>query len=124
MNILLIDDDEIILTALSFKLKELGHDIYIATDGSKAVDIAMGNTFDLIICDLMMPVISGATFLSMRENFISKNIPAIAMSSLGEGNEILNKLNINFDFYLKKPIQFEQLIGLIRKIEMNSLINY
>lgn len=120
MNILLIDDDDLILTALSFKLKENGHTVVAATDGSKAVDVAVENSFDLIICDLMMPIISGATFLSMRENFISLDVPVIVMSSLGEGDEILKKLNINFEHFIKKPIQFEKLASLINQIQLNT----
>lgn len=116
MNILLIEDDELILTALSFKLKENGHQVFAAVNGSRAVDIVVDNSFDLIICDLMMPVISGVTFLSMRENFISLDVPVIVMSSLGEGDEILKKLNINYEFFLKKPIQFEKLFELIKQI--------
>ncbi|MDP1744880.1 MAG: response regulator, partial [Bacteroidota bacterium] len=88
---------------------------------SKAVDIIVDNSFDLIICDLMMPVISGATFLSMRESFLSVNVPVIVMSSLGEGDEMLKKLNINFEFFLKKPIQFEKLFELIEQIKSNSI---
>jgi len=121
MNILLIDDDEMILKAMSFKLKDVGYNIHIATNGSKAVDSIADNSFDLIICDLMMPIISGATFLSMRESFLSVNVPVIVMSSLGEGDEMLKKLNINFEFFLKKPIQFEKLTELIEQIERESI---
>ena len=121
MNILLIDDDEMIVAAISFKLKEVGYNVHIAANGSKAVDIIVDNSFDLIICDLMMPVISGATFLSMRESFLSVNVPVIVMSSLGEGDEMLKKLNINFEFFLKKPLQFEKLFELIDQIKSNSI---
>lgn len=121
MNILLVDDDEMILTAISFKLKDKGYNVHIAANGSKAVDVIVDNSFDLIICDLMMPVISGATFLSMRENFLSVNVPVIVMSSLGEGDEMLKKLNINFEFFLKKPIQFEKLFELIEHIEKKAI---
>jgi DNA-binding response OmpR family regulator len=123
MNILIIDDDELILKALAFKLAEKGHDIYVASNGSVAVDIVVDKLFDLIICDLMMPIISGATFLSMRDNFISMDVPVIVMSSLGEGDEILKKLNINFEHFIKKPIQFEKLLELVQKTQLNSIEN-
>jgi len=123
MNILIIEDDELILKAVSFKLIENGQNVLFATNGSKAVDMIVDHSFDLIICDLMMPVISGVTFLSMRENFISLDVPVIVMSSLGEGDEILKKLNINFEFFLRKPIQFEKLLALVEQIQMKSLSN-
>ncbi|MES2590698.1 MAG: response regulator [Bacteroidota bacterium] len=121
MNILLIEDDEITLRALAFKLTEKGHKIQMAINGSKAVDMVMDNSFDLIICDLMMPIISGVTFLSIRENFMSLETPVIVMSSLGEGDEMLRKLNINFGSFIKKPIQFNHLFELIQQIESKQV---
>ncbi len=118
MDILLIEDDEITLTALTFKLTANGHKVQIAGNGSKAVDMVMDNHFDLLICDLMMPIISGVTFLSIRENFMSMDTPVIVMSSLGEADEMLKKLNINFGFFIKKPIQFENLLNVVHQIEL------
>lgn len=118
MDILLIEDDEITLTALAFKLTANGHNVQMASNGSKAVDMVMDNHFDLIICDLMMPIISGVTFLSIRENFMSLDTPVIVMSSLGEADEMLKKLNINFGFFIKKPIQFDNLLNLIHQIDV------
>jgi DNA-binding response OmpR family regulator len=120
MNILLAEDDELMLKALSFKLTENGHSVSIANDGSIAIDITMSNPFDLIICDLMMPIVSGVTFLSMRENFMSTNVPVIIMSSLGEADEVLKKLNIPFGFFIRKPIQFEKLFELIEQIQLTQ----
>jgi DNA-binding response OmpR family regulator len=117
MNILLIEDDEITMTALAFKLTANGHNVQMAGNGSKAVDMVTDNCFELIICDLMMPIISGVTFLSIRENFMSLDTPVIVMSSLGEADEMLKKLNINFGFFVKKPIQFDNLFNLIHQIE-------
>ncbi len=118
MDILIIEDDEITLTALAFKLTAKGHNVQTAGNGSKAVDMVMDNHFDLIICDLMMPIISGITFLSIRENFMSLDTPVIVMSSLGEADEMLKKLNINFGFFVKKPIHFDLLLNLIQEIEV------
>ncbi|MFY9311167.1 MAG: response regulator [Bacteroidia bacterium] len=120
MDILIIEDDEITLTALAFKLTAKGHNVKTAGNGSKAVDMVMDNHFDLLICDLMMPIISGVTFLSIRENFMSLDTPVIVMSSLGEADEMLKKLNINFGFFVKKPIQFDTLLSLIQQIELQQ----
>jgi DNA-binding response OmpR family regulator len=120
MNILLVEDDEILLKALSFKLTEKGNQVYQARDGKRAVDVVLDYPVDLIICDLMIPIISGATFLRMRRKFMSLSIPVIVMSSLKNGEEILKNLGVDFMFFVKKPVNFENLIDLVEQSQIQS----
>src|ERR1041385_4940033 len=69
MNILLIEDDKMLLRMLTKNLEDHGHRVFGAGDGREAVDLALENEVDAIVCDLMMPVISGVTFLHSREKF-------------------------------------------------------
>lgn len=123
MNILLIEDDEVLGWALSYKLIERGHQVYYAENGKKAVNISAEQDIDVIICDLMIPIVSGATFLSMRQNYISSEIPVIVISSLDEAENILRELEISFDFFIRKPILFDSLFELIDKFTPNNSIN-
>src|ERR1051325_3300862 len=70
MNILLIEDDKMLLRMLTKNLEDHGHRVFGAEDGRQAVDLALENEVDAIVCDLMMPVISGVTFLHSRERFM------------------------------------------------------
>jgi len=120
MNILLVEDDEILLKALTYKLTEKGHKVYQANDGKKAVDIVLDFPVELIICDLMIPIISGATFLRMRRKFMSLEIPVIVMSSLKNAEEILKNLGVEFLFFIEKPVQIEKLLDLVEQSQVRQ----
>lgn len=113
MNILLIEDDEITLAALSHQLIQQGHKVHLADNGKKAVDIVLDNSIDLVVCDLMLPVISGVSFLRVRNKFMSPHVPVIAISALDNGEEILKEMGVQFGFFIKKPIRHEKLLDLV-----------
>lgn len=113
MNILLIEDDEITLTALSYQLTQKGHHVHMANNGRKAVDIVLDNPVELVVCDLMLPVISGVSFLRIRNKFMSPHIPVIAISSLENAEDILKEMGVHSSFFMKKPVRFEKLLELI-----------
>ena len=96
MNILLIEDDKMLLRMLTKNLEDHGHRVFGAGDGREAVDLALENEVDAIVCDLMMPVISGVTFLHSREKFMPPDIPVIVISGLEEGENVLKSLDVKY----------------------------
>ncbi len=115
MNILVLEDDEMTSESIAFRLKEKGHTVYQAYNGNIAVDVVLDNPVDLMICDLMIPLLSGVSFLSSRGKFMSLDVPVIAMSSLDNAESMLKNLFIDFEFFIPKPIDFEKLFDLIEK---------
>ena len=113
MNILIIEDDEMLAGILLFKLNAAGHKVHLAYDGKKAVDIVLDNQVDLVICDLMVPVISGVAFLVVRKKFMSLKVPVIVMSALENGEETLRNLDVDFRAFIQKPIDYEKLFELV-----------
>ncbi|MGZ4117221.1 MAG: response regulator, partial [Bacteroidia bacterium] len=97
-----------------------GHNVYPANNGNEAVDVVLDNPIDLIICDLMVPLLSGVSFLSSREKFMSLDVPVIAMSSLKDAEKMLKDLFIDFGFFISKPINFEKLFELIDQCELRQ----
>ncbi|MGZ4035750.1 MAG: response regulator [Bacteroidia bacterium] len=120
MNILILEDDEFTLKLISHQLIEKGHNVYPANNGNEAVDVVLDNPIDLIICDLMVPLLSGVSFLSSREKFMSLDVPVIAMSSLKDAEKMLKDLFIDFGFFISKPINFEKLFELIDQCELRQ----
>jgi len=106
MNILLVDDDFFFQMTLSFFLKELNHQTVFAQDGQKALDILTKNkNFDLVICDIDMPVMAGDSFISMLKKFYTDKHPILVIASgMQNGQEFLKKSNIAYDYYFKKPL--------------------
>ena len=115
MHILLVEDDQLMRKALANRLQSEGHLVHEAKNGKEALDIVLDNPIDLIICDLMMPIISGVTFLNMRNKFMSPDVPVIVTSSLQEAASILTNLGIEYNSFLHKPFSDEQLLGAIEE---------
>ena len=118
MNILIIDDDVFVKKALSFNLLEEGHSVTIAGNGEEAiVHIEKNKNFDLIFCDVMMPVLTGPTFLLMLKKYYPQGLPAIAIiSGVKNGEDFLHKIDIDYDYFLSKPIDMEQLKSIVTEV--------
>jgi len=123
MNTLIIDDDIFLKKALSFNLLELGHAVDVASDGQEAIHLIEKNqNFDLIFCDVMMPVLTGPAFLLMLKKYFPKQLPYIVViSAVKDGEDFLKKLNIDYDYFLKKPIDMQELRKLIGEIGNSKL---
>lgn len=120
MNILLLEDDEVLAEAIIYKLTAAGHSVYYADDGKQAVAIVLENPVDLVISDLMIPVISGIAFLGMRHKFIAENTPVIAMSVLDNAEEILTSLNVDVKYFIRKPVDFDRLMQIIDDLQTDN----
>ena len=109
MKILVIDDDQLMLTAMTWKLKEQGFEISTSCDAMEAISLIQKRNIDLIISDIMMPGMSGLELLSLLKQFYLNKIPLILMSSLDEGNLILKSLDLGAYDFITKPIDFDSL---------------
>ena len=115
MNILVIDDDLIMHKVLNHTLTSLGHKIVTATNGQKALDyLKLERDVDVIICDIMMPVVSGVTFMSLFNQHPFKNTPIIVISALKDGEEFLKKHNIVFNHFIEKPFGISYLKHIVK----------
>jgi CheY-like chemotaxis protein len=123
MNILLIDDDALVIRSVSQFLADAGHEVAIAKDGSEADDYLenVKTTPDLIICDLLMPGISGLTFISLLRNFHNSSIPVIIISSLNKGELLPLYAGITDLDFLPKPIDPDTLIEKVNKYNLKTI---
>ena len=100
-SILIVDDECGLAETLREMLCEYGHDVMLAINGRLALDILNENPVDLVITDLMMPVMNGAELAAvMRQNDRLCAIPVIMMSSLPPAPLARPHL---FDAVLRKP---------------------
>lgn len=118
MNTLIIDDDIFLKKALSFNLLELRHTVAITGDGQEAINLIETNrNFDLIFCDVMMPVLTGPGFLLMLKKYFPKNLPCIVIiSGVKDGEDFLKKIDTQYDYFIKKPIDMPELRKLVEEI--------
>ena len=90
-KILVVDDDDFFRSFLEELLGRSGYEVVSAPDGTRGIELAIKETPDLIILDVMMPDMSGGvTAHHLSENITTKNIPIIFLTSIiSEEQEIL-----------------------------------
>jgi DNA-binding response OmpR family regulator len=121
MKILVVDDDSILLEAISFNLKEDGYDVITANDGFKALDIIQRQEhLDLIISDIMMPNMSGLSLLSLLKKFYFDKVPVILISSLDKGDVVLSAMKLGAHDFIVKPFNIDELSLRVKKLAVKN----
>jgi DNA-binding response OmpR family regulator len=109
LKILIIDDEEPILSNLCYFLNEKGYDVTSASDGLKGLKLFKEdpNGFDLIITDIVMPKLSGMSLISIIKKK-SPNTPIIAITGWGEYPEAL-ALESQANKVFSKPFELSEI---------------
>jgi two-component system, OmpR family, response regulator VicR len=115
MNILIIEDDKLILTALKHALKESGHDVDSAENAEEAISKIEDDEFDLIISDVMMPGISGLSLITILRTVHLSKIPIIVMSALTNESLLQAAYEAGANDFIAKPFTRESLMEKIEK---------
>ena len=111
-NILVCDDERDITDALKIYLTTEGYKVYTAFNGQEAVDVALKEDIQLVIMDIMMPVMDGMTAMTkIREE---KNVPVIMRTAKGEDTDKILGLTVGADDYVTKPFNPVELIARVK----------
>ena len=118
-KILIIDDSPLVLAMASDALKAAGFDLFTATNGIEANSyiFSTSNRPDLIILDIMMPLLDGNKKAKiLKEKDFSKEIPILFISSKSEAE--LSKLaeESGVDGYICKPFTPQEIVNSVRKV--------
>ena len=113
-SVLLVEDEESFIDALTIGLDREGFDVTIARDGQQALAIFAKATFDVVLLDLMLPKMSGLDVCrSMRA---TSNVPIIIVSAKGEEVDMVLMLEMGADDYVTKPYRLRELVARIRAV--------
>jgi CheY-like chemotaxis protein len=114
-NVLVVDDDVEIRETLVEVLEERGYRTVAASNGKQALDALHGGTRpELILLDMMMPVMDGAQFRAQqREEPEIAGIPVVLISAHADLTKRMRELDANAA--LQKPISFRDLIDTVRR---------
>lgn len=116
-KILIVDDEEANLRLLTQWLIPLGYDIELASNGEEAVRKARDNSPDLIILDIMMPVMDGYEACRiLKSDPETKNIPIIMVTALHERESKLKGLSVSANDFLSKPIDPTELTIRVKNL--------
>ncbi|HYE22071.1 MAG TPA: response regulator, partial [Verrucomicrobiae bacterium] len=117
-KILIVEDEEILLTALSEELKQEGFVVVGAKDGVEGVETAVKEKPDLVLLDLVMPRLDGIGALKqMKENALIKDIPVVILTNLSDYDKISDALSLGaMDYLVKANYRLEDLVNKIKTV--------
>ena len=117
IKILIVDDEVDILEFLSYNLKKEGFDVYTATGGRKAIDIAHQIIPDLIVLDIMMPGMNGIEVCQeLRSESGFNNSLIVFLTARQEDISQINALGEGGDDYITKPIKPQVFISRVKAL--------
>jgi two-component system sensor histidine kinase/response regulator len=125
LRILLAEDNPVNQKVALLLLSRLGHQVTVAPDGAEALDAYRRETFDAILMDVQMPLLSGydaTRAIREIERTTGRHVPIIAMTARAMKGDRERCLDAGMDDYLSKPIQGKQMMEAIRRALSPSLV--
>ncbi len=117
-KILVVDDDATITVLLKKYLEKNGYEVAAMNEASEGLEYAMTRKPDLVILDVMMPIINGFNFCRLlKAEEDCKNIPVVMLTSRNKLKDIEIGLEMGAEAYLIKPLNVEELLKTIKVIE-------
>ena len=111
---LIVEDDGNIAELLRLYLEKDGFEVMIASDGGTGVRLALGEAPDILLLDIMLPVLDGwQVCRKVRE---TSRVPIIMLTAKGETFDKVNGLEIGADDYVVKPFEVKELLARIHAV--------
>jgi DNA-binding response OmpR family regulator len=116
-KILVAEDEQHIAEMITFKLSNGGHQVVRAHDGEEAVLLAGSESPDLILLDVMMPVLSGFEVLrQLKGNAALRGVPVIMVTAKGQERDVVNGLREGATDYIVKPFSLKELAARVEMV--------
>ncbi|MFN6943659.1 MAG: response regulator [Cytophagaceae bacterium] len=119
MKILLVEDEPKVASFIKKGLEEELHEVEVAFDGYIGKEMALSNSFEVIILDVNLPHINGIDLCKIirQENI---TVPVLMLTALGTTDNKVMGLDSGADDYLVKPFEFRELVARIRALTRRS----
>ena len=113
--LLVVDDEEMNRDLLARRLQRRGYEVETAADGQQALGMIEQRPFDLVLLDIMMPVMDGMQVLStLRQRYSMRELPVIMVTATDEPRSVVEALNMGANDYVTKPPEFSVLMARVQ----------
>lgn len=111
-TVLVVDDEEDLLSLLQYNLEQDGYEVVLARDGVEAVEKTREHEPDLIILDVMMPKMNGIEVCErLRKDAHFRTIPIMMLTARNEEEDKVEGLDVGADIYLGKPVSVSVVVS-------------
>ncbi len=117
-KVLVVDDEKLIVKGIRFSLEQDGMEVDCAYDGQEALDYISKNKYDVILLDVMLPVLNGFEVCQQIREF--SNVPVIMLTAKGDDMDKILGLEYGADDYITKPFNILEVKARIKAIIRRS----
>lgn len=115
-RVLLVEDDLLLTELIEMLLSIEGFDVVHAANGAEALELLKEGVFDLVVLDLMMPVMDGLRFLQELPETSTERPPVLVFSASTAAGVSERALEAGATAVARKPIDQEEFVGLVRSL--------
>jgi DNA-binding response OmpR family regulator len=116
-KVLIADDEPNIVVSLEFLMKREGHQVLVARDGAQALAAIRREKPDLVLLDLMMPVMSGFDVCQqVRADESLAGVKILMLTAKGRDTDVAQGLGLGADAYMTKPFSTKELAAKVRSM--------
>jgi DNA-binding response OmpR family regulator len=119
MGILLVEDEPNVVSVIKRGLTDYGFEVSVAANGATGLQMALDHDFDLVILDVMLPVMDGIQ-VCKRIRQQKKMMPIIMLTALDSTENIVSGLDSGADDYMVKPFKIAELAARLRTLLRRS----
>jgi two-component system, OmpR family, copper resistance phosphate regulon response regulator CusR len=116
MKVLVVEDEQRVASFIRKGLEEHGIQVVLAYDGNTGLSMALGDTYDVIILDVVMPGMNGMDVCRKLRAEHGNTTPVLMLTALGTTDDIVDGLTIGADDYLTKPFKFRELLARVHAL--------
>ena len=120
MKILICEEEEVLLTAIEFRLQKNGFSVIRTNDAEQCVKHLKEDNPDMLIIDLDMSGISGLEMTEKLRKEMKSDIPIILLSDLEDGEELHQAFELGANDFVTKPFKPVELVIRIKKLFMHT----
>lgn len=119
-KILIVDDEPNIVMSLEYTFKKNNYEVFIARDGQEALEILKTQFPDVVILDIMMPLVDGfETLEQIKKNEKLNHCKVIFLSAKNKESDIEKGLALGADAYLTKPFSIKKVVEQVAELLEN-----
>ena len=116
-TILVVEDQDEIAALIKFKLKSSGYDVIRSENGKEGLESARANAPDLILLDVMMPVMNGVEMLKeLKADPALKSIPVIMLTAQSSEPAVVGGFKLGAEDYITKPFRTQEFIARVEAV--------